>query len=253
MVEQFRGIGVDEERAAASDHDAVGVGVGLHGRDGLGEPSEREVDRNGPDIAPLRILEGLAVGGDHLLGIEAVGIEIEVRFGPARLIEQFGHLIPVEREVFVVRAAFLLGEDLSVLIETVGREILAFSGEIIRLEGDGAAVEFRIVLEDPAGIDEHRVGRLQMPDRQPVHIVGGYFHPVEDVGYPLDGIVEYLFGAVEGFLTDRFLGLGEHESQGSQQHEAAQECDPQGELGRHRPADEEEKSFHRVCRSISSS
>ena len=92
LVEQFLLIRVDEVPATPAHQDAVGVRIRLDGRDGLGKPLEVEVQGNRTDVSAVLGREWLAIGYQHLRlqGRIIVHVPVAVRFGPARLVQQFG-------------------------------------------------------------------------------------------------------------------------------------------------------------------
>ena len=220
-----------EVGAALPDHDAVGIGIGLDGGDGLREPAQGQVHRDSADIVVLLVPDGLAVGGDHIRGEDPLGVEVVVRLRPARFVQQFGLLIPVHVEIFILVISLLGGLDDTVLVEGIGREPPALLLEIVRLEGNGAAVEVRIVLQDAAGIDEHRVGGVQMAGNQPVRIVRGHHHFVQDVRHAEHRALQGLGGTGNRFAAHRLARLGEQEAQRGDEDEGREQRDPHTKPG----------------------
>ena len=231
LVEQFRGVRMHEVGTALPDHDAVGIGIGLDGGDGLREPAQGQVHRDGSDIVVLLVPDGLAVGGDHIRGEDPLGVEVVVRLRPARSVQQFGLLIPVHVEIFILVISLLGGLDDTVLVEGIGREPPALLLEIVRLEGNGAAVEVRIVLQDATGIDEHRVGGVQMAGNQPVRIVRGHHHFVQDVRHTEHRALQGLGGTGNRFAAHRLARLGEQEAQRGDEDEGREQRDPHTKPG----------------------
>ena len=66
LLEQFRGVGVNEVVAVGAQHHEVGVGVGMLCVDGLREPLQRQVCGDDADELLLSVEERDAVGGDQL-------------------------------------------------------------------------------------------------------------------------------------------------------------------------------------------
>ena len=119
LVDQLGRVGVDEEGAAAADHDAVGVGIGFDGGDRLGKPAQRKVDGNRTDVFPF-VFQGLAEGGDHILRVDALGIVVLERLGPYGTVQQLAELVPVHIEILVVGISFLDGLDNSLVVVGIG-------------------------------------------------------------------------------------------------------------------------------------
>ena len=92
----------------------------------------------------------LAVGGDHVLGVDAFGIVVHEWLRPNRTVQQFAELVPVQVKVLVMFIALLGGLDHSVVIVGIRGEVSAAPGEEIGLESDGTAVEVGVVLQNPA-------------------------------------------------------------------------------------------------------
>ena len=80
------------------------------------------------------------------------------------LFQFLGHLIPLHRVVVVCVGAQLLGEYFTFLIPiTVGREVLAFVGEVIRFKSDGRPHNHRVYLQHLTGDAVHLlVGRIHI-------------------------------------------------------------------------------------------
>ena len=111
---------MDEIGAALANHDAVGVGIGLHGRDRVREPFQRQVYRDGAHILPLCIFDGLAVGGYHFFRVDVLYIVVEERLRPAGMVEQLGQLVPVHIEILVLVVSFLCHQNVSIVVVGVG-------------------------------------------------------------------------------------------------------------------------------------
>ena len=210
FIEELCRVGMDEVRAASSRHDTIGMGIGLHGGDGLREPAQREVHGDGTYILPAHVLEGLAVRDNRLLPRGVVRVVVDERLRPAGAVEQFAELVPVHREVLIVLVSLLDNLYVPFVVVGIGREVTATVGEEIRFEGDGTAVQVGIVHQDLVGIDEHRVRRVEMPGGQPVRVVGGHLHAVEGIGDTLHGVVEHLRGAAYRLLPHDAACLIEH-------------------------------------------
>ena len=247
LVEKLFRIGMDEESTALADHHTIRVRIGLDGGDGLRQPAEGDVRGDGADIRSVRVLDGLGVGGDDFLRVVNLRIDIDEGLAPDGLIQQLGRLVPVHIEVLVVVVSFLARIEDAVVIVAIGREeaSAALVLEIIGLEGDGTAVQFGIVLEDTPGIDEHRVGRVEVACNQPVGVVGRRLDELDDGADAQDGVVELFAGAADGFLAHGAERLGEHEAQGDVEDDGRKEDDPQAELAGERLADILDGILHR--------
>ena len=223
---------MDEISTALTDHDAVGIGIGLDGGNGLRKPAQGQVHRNGSDIVVFLVPDGLAVGSDHIRGVVSLRIEVVVWLRPARPVQQFRLLIPVHVKILILVVSLLRRLDDAVLIEGVGREPPSLVAEVVRLKGDGAAVEVRIVLQDAAGIDEHRIGGIQMAGNQPVRIVRGHYHFVQDVRHAEHRTLQGLGGMGNRLLAHGLARFGEQEAQCSDENKGGEHYDPQTQPGR---------------------
>ena len=220
---------MNEVGAAPTHHDTVRVRVGLYGRDGVRQPAEREVHREGAYEFAVLVLHGLTVGSNHLFRIDVVGVIVNKRLCPCRTVEQFTELVPVHHEIVIMLVTLLGSLDGLAVVVAESREVLAAILEVVRFEGDGTAVEVGIVLQNTATIYEHRVGGVEMTGGEPVGIVGGHFHAVEDVGYAEHGVVEHLSSPVHGLLFHGPARLIEQIAEGCQEDYGSEEHDPEAE------------------------
>ena len=140
--------------AATAYHDAVGMGIGLHIGDGLRKPVQRKAGVDDANLPALLVIDSLAVAGHHL-GRVGVCVVIHVWLGPARTFAQHGHQIPVHVEILIVIVAALYGAGAVTVVFRICREVAAFVLEVVRLEGNGAVVEVRVVQQHSLTIDKH--------------------------------------------------------------------------------------------------
>ncbi len=95
-----------EVGSASAYHDAVRMGIGLHGRNRLGKPFDGKAGIDDTYHFAQFVLDGQAVGGHHIVGIGG-GIKVHIWFRPTWTIQQFGHKVPIHIEILVVFAATL--------------------------------------------------------------------------------------------------------------------------------------------------
>ncbi len=231
VEEELGAVGMHKEGTPLPYHNAVGVGIRLDGRNGVGKPGEGEVDGDGTHILSALVLDRLAVGSYHVLRVDVLGVVVDERFGPHRPVEQFAELVPVHVEVLVVLVTLLRGEYLTVVSEREGREVAPLLLEEIGLEGDGAAVQVGIVLEEAARIDEHRVGTVEVAVDEPVGVVGRHLDTFEDGVDPQRGVLEDFRGVVHRFLSDGLTRHAEHVAQRRHKDHGGEEHYPETEFG----------------------
>ena len=217
--------------SALPDHDAVGIGIRLHGGDDLREPTERDISRDDAGEPLLFVLQRHTVGNDHLLGIERVATCtcVDIRLRPAWPIEQLRQQIPVHTEVLIVLATLLDAEDLAILPESVNRVILAKLLVVIRLKRQGTAVQVGIVLHDAFSVSVHRGRIVDMLYRQPHRVPRGNLYLVEDTIYALHCIIKYLASMVDGLIANGAARLLKHIVQRTDEDNGGKEHDPQAE------------------------
>ena len=234
---------MDEIGAATPDHDAVGVGIGLDGRDGVREPVQGQAGVDDTYHGSVFVFQGLAVTGYHLAGVGGHVI-VYIRLGPARFFQQFGHEIPVRIEVLIVVASALDGTDGGTVMLGVGREITAPAFEVIGLEGDGTVVEVGVIVQHAPAVRKHGIRFVQMPLYQPFRHFGSHFHPVEDTLDPQGSLVQNLCGAVHSLLAHSLSGLVEQEAEGADEDEGGKNHHPQAHADGELATDIGEDSIH---------
>ena len=144
LLEEFVFVGVDKVSTALTHHDTVRVGIGLDGRNGLGQPVERKAGVKGSHVLTLAVDQGLAVGSHHLLMARG-GIQLHVRLCPRGFIQELGHQVPVHIEILVGVRSSLRGAEGIRVVSGIGRKIPPVLLEIIGLKSNGAGSEIRIV------------------------------------------------------------------------------------------------------------
>jgi hypothetical protein len=117
----------------------------------------------------------------------------------------------------------------------VHRVISAFLGKVIGLKGYGASVEFRIVPEDGLGVGVYGIRGVQMAENQPVGVIGGHLHSIQDGVHAKGGIVEQLGGVFHSLALYGLPGLQEEEAHGCYEDNTGQggynDIEPAGEGG----------------------
>ena len=141
--------------------------------------------------------------------------------------------------------AFLGGLDHAIVIVGIRGEISAAPREEVWLEGDGAAVEVGVVLQNPARILKHEVGRVEMAVDQPGGVVGGHFHLVKNVVHAQDGVLELVRGPVNSLFADGLPRHAEHVTQCGNQDDGGKKDSEKAHARGQRPFDEgQDSEFH---------
>ena len=182
LSRNLHGIRMHKVRSAPTYHNTIRIRIRLRGRYGLREPVQRQTGVNGANELALIIPDGLTVARHHLARVRS-RIEIHVRLRPARLVQQLSHQIPVHIEVLVIVATALNGSDTVAHMLGISREVAPVLLIVIRLEGNGAGVEVRIVQQHASTVHKHRVGTLRMSHHQPFGNIRCHLYPVQDTLY----------------------------------------------------------------------
>ena len=226
LTGDFRRVRVHEIRTASTYHNTIRIGIGLDGGDGLREPVQRKAGIDDTNQLSFIVLDGLTIRGHHLARIRCY-IEIDIRFRPARMIEQLRHQIPVHEEILVAIAAALNCTDTIARMLRISGEIASVILEVIRFEGDGAVVEVGIIRQHPTTIHKHRVGLGWMTHHEPLGHVRGHFHAIQDALHTQRGLVEYLRRMTDGLLPHCFTRLIEQETECSDEDDGSKHNDPE--------------------------
>ena len=250
LVEEAVRVGMDQEGAAAADEEGIGVRIRPDGGQHLGQPHQGKVQGDSADELSVRVDERLAVGNQHLrLQVLAVVlVPVAVGLGPAGFAHEFGQLVPVQIEVLVVVVALLLGFDVPIDTARVGG-VIVVAREEVGLEGDGAAVQEGIGFHRAAGVDHHRVRRIQVAHHEPFDVVGGDFHVLEDRVQAEDRVLQHLAGPEDGLVLHRLTRLQRRIALRGQEHQGGEEHHPDTQARRERPADGIDKTAHGISSS----
>ena len=179
LAGNLRRVGMYEVGTTTTYHNAVRIGIGFDGRDGLRKPVQRETDVNDTYQLTLPVLDGLTIAGYHLAGVGA-HVEVHIWFRPARFIQQLWHEIPINIKVLVVVAATLDSAQRVTDILGVSREVASLVLEVVWFESDRAVVEVGVVHQHTTTVDEHRVGFVRMALHKPFSHIRGHLYTVQD-------------------------------------------------------------------------
>ena len=226
LTGDLRRVRMHKIRTASTYHNTIGIGIGLDSRNSLREPVQRKAGIDDTNQLSFIVLDGLTIRGHHLARIRC-HIEIDIRFRPARMIEQLRHQIPVHKEILVVVATALNRTDTITGMLRIGGEIASVILEVIRFEGDGTVVEIGIILQHSSTIHKHRVGLGRMTHYEPFSHVCGHFHAIQDSLHTQRSLVEYLCRMTDGLLTHCLTRLIEQETECSDEDDGSKHNDPE--------------------------
>ena len=232
LIEELGGIRMDEIGTALSYHDAIGMRIGFHLGNGVGQPLQGDIVRNHSAEFFVFVVDRPAVGGNDS-GREGIvrGI-VHKRLDPRGLVQEFGLEIPVHIEVLVEVVALLDGQNVPIFLPAgINGEKPPPLREIVRLKGDGTAREEGELVHDTPAVDVHGIGRVQMALYHPGKVFRRQFHLVQDDFYALGGIVQDLGGTAERLFKYGVLGLLEQEGQGTQEEDGGKDHGKPAEAG----------------------
>ena len=160
LIEELGGIGMDEIRSALSHHDAIGVRVGFHLGNGVGQPLQGDIVRNHSAEFFVVVVDGPAIGGNDSGRIGIVRGIVHEGLNPGRLVQKFGLEIPVHIEILVEVVALLVRYDVPIIISAgVNGEIPSPFGVMVRLKGDGTTRKEGSLIHDAPAVNKHGIGR----------------------------------------------------------------------------------------------
>ncbi len=107
LIEELGGIGMDEIRTALSHHDAIGMRVGFHLGNGVGQPLQGDIVGNHTAEFFVVVVDGPAIGGNDSRRVSIVRGIVHKGFDPGGLVQKFGLEIPVHIEILVEVVALL--------------------------------------------------------------------------------------------------------------------------------------------------
>ena len=79
-------------------------------------------------------------------------------------------------------------------------------------------MKIRVVLKNALAVYEHGIRAVGMSVHKPFCVVGGDFHPFQNVIDSLDGITQLLGCMLQGFTAHGLTGLHEHYGQSYHKH-----------------------------------
>ena len=200
------------------------------------QPVERKAGIDHANKLALLVLDGLTVASHHLVGV-GWRIQVHVWFGPAWLLQQFRHQIPVHKEVLVVFATALQCSYRVAHVPGVGREVAAIFLKVVWLECYRTGIEIGIVLQHAPAVHKHRVGLVGMSLYQPFGHLGGHLGTIKYTLYSQRCLVEYLRGMADGLLAHSLARLIEQETESSNKDKCGKHYHPDTNPDRELAAD----------------